>query len=185
MTMSRISLVERAWLKNQNGSAASIPLARYDAMVSQAMAEMAQEIANDPNERIRNQLKKDFTVTVTLGVGSLTASLTASEPMMDQSIHQATITSAESSQPWQYIPTFEVLSLSRPTYGLIYFTIKNGSIVATDLNGDLSALSTSATVSINYVPLPASLSGNLGLEEMAIATLARMAAGMEAQANAA
>lgn len=184
MSLSRTSLCDRAWLKNQSGPAAQIPLARYDAMVNQAMAIMAQAIASDPSERVRNQLKKDFLITVSSGVGSLTTALTASEPMLEQAINQATVTSADSSFPWQYIPTYEVLSLSRPTYGLIYFSIKNGSLVPTDTDGVLGSLSTTATVSANYVPLPATLSGNLDLEEQGIATLAKLVSGMESQVAA-
>lgn len=185
MTMSRQSLCDRAWLKNQTGPAASVPLARYDAMVSQAMAVMAQLVAANPNERVRNQLKKNFTVTVTNGIGSLTVATTAAEPMLDHTLNQATITSADSAQPWQYIPTYEVLSLNRPAYGLIYFTVRNGNIECSDLNGDLGVLDTSATLSANFVPLPETISGMLDLEELAIATLAKVVAGMEAQSVAA
>jgi hypothetical protein len=176
MSLSRTSLCDRAWLKNQSGPAASIPLARYDAHVSQAMAIVGEMIAASPNERTRNQLKKDFTIAVTSGVGDLTTSTTASEPMLDNALNQATITSADSSFPWQYIPTYEVLSLSRPTYGLIYFSVKNGNLVATDADGALGSLSTSATASCNFVPLPSSLSGSLDLEELGISTLAKLVA---------
>lgn len=183
MSLSRTSLCDRAWLLNQNGPAAHVPLARYDAMVNQAMTLLGEEIANSPVERMRNQLKKDFSITVTSGVGSLTTALTASEPMLDQAINQATITSADSSFPWQYIPTYEVLSLSRPTYGLIYFSVKNGNLVCTDTDGVLGSLSTTATASANYVPLPSSLSGMLDLEDRAITILAKLVAG-EAQVAA-
>lgn len=181
MTLSRTSLVDRAYLKNQSGPSAQIPYARYDAMVNQAMAVVGQLVAANPDERVRNQLKKDFSITVTSGVGSLTTAKSASEPMLDHALNQATITSADSDQPWQYIPTYEQLSLSRPTYGLIYFSVKNGSLVCTDTNGDLAALNTTATASCNFVPLPATLSGLLDLEELSVSTLARMVAGSEVQ----
>lgn len=182
--MSRASLVDRAYLKNQGGPAANIPLARYDAMVNQAMTLLGEEVANSPVERIRNQLKKDFSITVTSGVGSLITALTASEPMLDQAISQATVTSADSSFPWQYIPTYEVLSLERPTYGLVYFTVKNGSIICKDTDDVLGALTTTVTASANFVPLPSTLSGYLDLEERAIAILATLVAGMESQVAA-
>lgn len=185
MTMSRTSLCDRAWLKNQTGPAASVPLARYDAMVSQAMAGLGQLIAEHKDERVRNQLKKNFTITVTNGVGDLTTAKSASEPMLDHALNQATITSTDSEQPWQYFPAYELLALKRPAYGLVNYTVRNGNIECTDLNGDLNTLDTTATVSCNCVPLPATLSGKLDLEELAVSTLAKLVAGMEAQSVAA
>lgn len=179
MAMSRTSLIDRAWLRNQSRGAAAVPLARYDVLEPQSRTLMAQKIANDPSERVRNQLKKDFSLTVTLGVASLTASVTASEPMLDHALDKATVTSSDSTQPWQYLPDYSMLTLDRSTFGMIFFTVKNGSLICTDTLGALSSLTTTATASCNYVPLAATLSGNLDLEELAISTLADLAA-MEA-----
>lgn len=176
MIMTRQSLIDRAWLRNQSGPAANVPYARYDALEPQARAIMAAQIAADPSERVRNQLKKDFALTVTLGVASLTASVTASEPMLDNTLDRAVITSADSDEAWQYLPSYPELTLDRPTFGMIYFTVKNGSLIAKDTNGDLGVLSTTATCSANYIPLAATFSGNLDLEEAAIRALANLAA---------
>lgn len=137
---------------------------------------MAERIAADKDERVRNQLKKDFALTVTLGVADLSTFLVASEPMLDQALDKAIITSADATEPWQYLPDYSLLVLDRPTFGMVYFTVKNGSLLCTDTTGALSTLTTSATCSCGYVPLAATLSGNANLEELTIAMLADLAA---------
>jgi hypothetical protein len=91
---------------------------------------------------------------------------------------KAKITSADSTQAWQPLPDYMQLSLERPTFGMIYFTVDGTSLIATDTSGVLSALTTTATANTYFVPLPATLSGNLQLEEMAIEELSNLAAGM-------
>lgn len=175
MTMTRASLVQRAWLKNQAVSgAADIPLARYDVLEPQARAIMAQKIAVDPSERIRAQLRKDFSLSVASGVVSLTTVMTASEPLIDQALDRALITSTDSSYPWQYMD-YTLLTLERPAFGLIYYGVKSGNLHATDTTGVLGSLTTTATCNCGYVPLAATLSGDLTLEELAVASLAELA----------
>lgn len=178
MSLSRQSLVDRAYLRNQSlgGTVAAVPYARYDPLVPQAMTRLAKMVADSPMERLRNQLKKDFTVTVTSGAGSLTTPLTASEPLLDNAIDKATVTSADSDYAWQYLPTYELLTLQRPISGLVYFTVIGSSLKCTDpSSGAVASLSTTATLSANYIPLPATLSGYADLETMSIEVLAQMA----------
>ena len=177
MTLSRTSLVDRAYLRNLSRGV-TVPHGRYDAMVSQALEQMADNYANDPDERVRAQLRKDFNLGFAAGSGSLTPLITASEPFLDHAISTATITSSDSGYPWQYLPSYEELTLRRPTFGLIFYTVKSGNVVATDTGGSLGTLNTTATVSGNYVPQPSSISGNLDLEESAINALADLIAGI-------
>jgi len=175
--MSRTSLVDRAYLRNQSvgGPAAAIPYARYDVLAPQALTILAREVAGD--EMRADLLRKDFNLTVTSGTASLTTSLTANEPMLLGSLWLAKITSADSTYPWQYLPDFASLALSRTPYGLIYFTVEGTGLQCTDTTGAISSLSTTATANASFVPLAASLSGILDLEEAAINVLVTLAIG--------
>lgn len=177
--MSRTSLVDRAYLRNQNTPAAAIPYARYDAMVNQAMSLLAQEVAANQSQL----LQKDFSVTISSGLGSLTTSLTASEPMLLLSAPLAPIsdiTSSDATQPWQYLPGLDQIYLDRPTFGMVFYTVNGSDLIATDTTGALSSLSTTAVCHTYFVPLPASLSGTPQLEEWGIKSLADLVGGSNA-----
>lgn len=180
MTISRTSLVDRAYLRNLSRGVQT-PYARYDSLVSQAMSSLARKVAESGSDL----LKKDFSLGVSSGTYSLTTHLTASEPLLLGFLLKAKITSSDSSQPWQPLPDFAQLSLERPTFGMIYFTVNGTSVIAADTNGALSSLTTTATARTYFVPLPATLSGNLQLEEMAIEELSILAGGQDAGEQAA
>lgn len=177
MTISRQSLCDLAYLRNQSlgGTPASVPYARYDALAPQAMAALARRVAADKD--MADLLGKDFSLTVASGTAALTTFLTASEPLMLQFLQFAKITSADSNQPWQYLYDFTLLSLSRPTFGLIFYTIEGSSLQCTDTTGATGSLTTSATANASYIPLVASLSGIGDLEEMAVSILSQIATG--------
>jgi len=163
MAMSRQSLVDRAYLR------APLPTIKYDSLVPQAMTLLAREVAADP--LLQDSLSKDFSLTITGGAASLTSALTATEPMLIQFLPQAQITSSDSVLPWQFIPDLSQLDLDRPDLGLVYFTITGSNLLA-------SVSSTTATANASFVPLPATLSGNLDLEERAIRTLVALGTGV-------
>jgi hypothetical protein len=55
MTMTRTGLIERSWLRNQSRGVQT-PYARYDSLVSQAMANLARRVAESGSDL----LKTDF-----------------------------------------------------------------------------------------------------------------------------
>jgi hypothetical protein len=172
MTISRQSLVDRAYIRlTEKGYQCSF--LRLDAMVQGAMTSMAMKVAVSPDEQLRNELRKDFSLSVGSGVASLTASLIATEPMIGSALQRAMITSADSSFPWQFID-YTILTLERPAFGLIYFGVKGTSLFCSDTTGVLGALTTTATANASYVPLVATISGKADLEELAIQELVSM-----------
>jgi|SRR5882724_3345916 len=183
MTISRASLCDRSYLRNQSlgGAPASVPYARYDALAPQAMAVLARRVAADKD--MADLLRKDFSLTVASGTASLTTPLTASEPLMIQFLQFAKITSADSNQPWQYLHDFTLLSLSRPTFGLIFFTVEGSSLQCTDTTGATGSLSTTATANSSFIPLVATISGIGDLEEQSVQILAEMASGIGTGSN--
>lgn len=126
------------------------------------------------NPGMADLLKKDISLSVAGGFVSLSTFLEDSEPILLEFVKLARITSSDAVEQWQYVGDYGIFTLTRPSLGMVYFTISGNDLYAsTDV-----PLTTTANARTSYVPLASTLSGNLDLEEQAIKTLAQMMAGV-------
>lgn len=125
-----------------------------------ALQNLAEKIARDPRPDIRNLLRKDFSVTVTSGIGSLTTALTASEPLLINEIKAGNLFVTSGTTPCQWLPDRTQLGLTRPNF-FIWYTVDLSTIRTRNTDGLLTSLNTTITLSGNYVPLLSSVPATL------------------------
>lgn len=132
-----------------------------EGVLPQALRALARQVAYSPN---RELLRKDFSVSVASGTGDLTTALTASEPLLLECIDHAAIYGTSDTTPWQYLPDRVQLGLKRPSM-FVYFTVDKSTLRTRNTDGSLTSLTTTATVTSNYVPslanVPSSIEDDL------------------------
>jgi hypothetical protein len=121
-----------------------------------ALTMLAKQVAESKEPSVCQLLKKDFTVTVTGGTGSLTTPLTASEPILLEYLPQALAFTSNGLQ-LHYLPDRVQLNLERSNL-FIWYTVDNSTLRTKNTDGNLSTLATTVTITANYVPLIASVS---------------------------
>ena len=124
-----------------------------------ALSMLAERVAKSTEPSYSQLLKKDFAVTVTNGTGSLTTPLTASEPLLVEYLPQA-IAVTSSGVRLHYLPDRTQLELDRPRL-FIWYTVDNSTLRTKNTDGSLTSLSTTVTITANYVPTLASVPDNL------------------------
>lgn len=117
-------------------------------------------------------LRKDFSIVVASGVGSLTASLTAAEPLLAECLPNAHLVASTNTTPMQYLPDRFQLSLSRPLGFFIYFCNDQGTLRTRNTDGSLTSLNTTVTATAQYIPTIGNVPTQL--EDLFITTLADM-----------
>jgi hypothetical protein len=125
-----------------------------------ALHRFATNVAYSPRRWMRELLRKDFSVTITSGTGDLTASLTASEPLMIDRSWADNFFITSGTTPLQPLPDRTQLSFTRSTM-FIYYTIDGNTIRTRNTDGSLSSLSTTLTITGNYVPTLANVPDQL------------------------
>jgi hypothetical protein len=112
-----------------------------------ALSMLAKKVAESKEPSYCQLLKKDFSVTVTSGTGSLTTPLTASEPLLVEYLPQATVSTAGGVK-LHYLPDRTQLELDRPKL-LIWYTVDNSTLRTKNTDGSLSSLNTTVTITAN------------------------------------
>jgi hypothetical protein len=115
-----------------------------------ALSLLANKVAKSNEPSYSQLLKKDFTVTVTSGTGSLTTPLTASEPILVEYLPQAIAVTANGVK-LHYLPDRTQLELERPRL-LMWYTVDNSTLRTKNTDGSLLSLSTTVTITANYTP---------------------------------
>lgn len=121
-----------------------------------ALNRFGEKIANDPRTDIRNLLRKNFSVTITSGVGDLSTALTGAEPLIINEIMAGNSYVTNGTQPCQHLPDRTQLGLTRPNF-FIYYCIDSSNIRTRNTDGSLSSLNTTLTITGNYAPLLSSV----------------------------
>jgi hypothetical protein len=144
--MTTFELIDRVLSKLGEPSPVAGP--EIEGILPIALRSFALMTAAGPN---RELLRKDFTVTITAGVGDLDASLTDAEPLLLEAIANAEIYSTGGTTPWQFLPDRTQLGLVRPAL-FIYYTVEKSNLRTRNTDSSLTSLSTTATVTASYVP---------------------------------
>ena len=132
-----------------------------DAALPAALNAFGDKIAKDARPDIRNLLRKDFSVTITSGTGSLSTAFTASEPLIAENVKDGNLYVTSGTTPCQWLPDRTQLGLTRPAF-FIYYTIDGTTLRTRNItDGSLTSLSTTMTVTGNYVPLLSSVPSQL------------------------
>lgn len=173
MSMTSQQLIERA---TKRFPQVDLELrSRLYVLIPDALKSLGYQVMNSNDPMVKQKLIKDFTVTASAGTASLTTPLTASEPMILESLKSATMTHSTSDYPFQHLFDRQSLVLDRPSFGLIYDWVNGNTLRTRDTDGSLTALSGTVTISANYVPILTTVSGDQTLEEMLVEELVRVA----------
>jgi len=139
-----------------------------EALIPDALKKFAQIVAKNPD--IAPLLRKDFSIVVTSGTGSLVASLTAAEPMLEEFLDSAFLVTSTGVQ-LHHLPDRTQLSLKRPQM-IPYYTDDAGTLRTRNTDGSLTSLNTTITATAQYVPTIGDVPNQL--QELFIDTLALM-----------
>lgn len=153
--MTTFELIDRVLSKLGEPSPIAGP--EIEGILPLALRAFAVMIAAGPN---RELLRKDFSVTITAGVGDLTASLDAAEPLLLEAMQSAEIYSTGGTTPWQFLPDRAQLGLSRPNM-FVYYTVEKTNLRTRNTDSSLTSLATTATVTASYVPALSSVPSSI------------------------
>lgn len=117
--------------------------------------------------------RKDFTLTITAGVVSLTAHLSAAEPLILDLLKWADIRSTGSTHKWQWTGNRSTLSLQPSVTDLIHFTVEGISLYT-------NAVDATATCKTTFEPSLATVETQ-GLDDELVEILAGMVVPSTAQ----
>jgi hypothetical protein len=140
--MNTFEAIERAMLK----AGAPDPGPDGEAMLQDALQAYCREAAQDPHRR--HLVAKDFSITVTSGVGSLTTHRTASEPLIDEGWPFATVTISGETSCW--LPDKASLQMGRPKIKR-YHTVAGDSLLVRNTDGSLTSFTGTATANVAAV----------------------------------
>lgn len=179
MALTNLTAINRTLSRMaEDGAPAAYP-ADVLALIPDALKKFAQIVARNPD--IAPLLRKDFSVVVTSGTGSLVASLTAAEPMLEEFMDSAYLVTTAGIQ-LQHLPDRTQLNLARPTM-IPYWTDDAGTLRTRNTDGSLTSLNTTITITSQYTPLISSVPSQL--EELFIDTLTLMLKSRQAVPEAA
>lgn len=137
-------------------------------LIMEALERFARNEAKIPETA--QLLRKDFSVTVSAGVGSLTASLTAAEPLLAECLSSAYVVSSAGVQ-FHYLQDRVQLNLARPMM-IPYFINDQGTLRTRNTDGSLTSLNTTMTITSQYIPAIGSVPSQR--EEVFLNTLAEV-----------
>lgn len=173
MALTVLTAINRAIerLGENSPPGAQTPLidsADAQALIPDALKRFAEIVAQ--NSELAPLLRKDFSVAVSSGTGSLTAALTDTEPLLAKYLPMAYVVTSSGVQ-LHYLPDRTQLGLTRSNI-LPYFTNDEGTIRTRNTDGSLTSLSTTLTVTGQYSPTIGDVPTQI--EEMFIDVLAGM-----------
>jgi hypothetical protein len=155
-------------------------------LITDALEKTAEVVANNQNPNIRQLLRKDFTITVSSGTGSLAAAFADAEPPLLGALPSAYM-STSSGAVMQNLPDRQQLSLTRPLGFYVYWINDNGTLRTRNTDGSLTSLSTTVTGTVNYVPAITSINGKeletIFLDQLELMVKERFAVAQDAQAT--
>ena len=131
-----------------------------EGVVPNALRRFATNVAYNPKTWIRELLRKDFQITVTAGLGDLTTPLTANEPLIIDRTWASNLFVTNGTIPMQPLPDRTQLNLERPKF-FVYYTVDGNLLRTRNLDGSLTSLSTTVTITGNFVPLLANIPNQL------------------------
>jgi hypothetical protein len=161
------------WVLERLGSTEQeLPKPRIVSFIPSALQALANKVA-DPQGKtrqgVRELLRKDFSVSVTSGVGALTTPLTASEPLLLEFARGYLVyNTADTRYPYSYCADKGSLLDDRPL-GLGYFTINGTDLLVVTSVGSRTPTAT-YTVRAPYVPTLALLPGTLDDDFLGVLT---------------
>lgn len=157
-------------------------------LILDALEKTAEAVAGNSNPNTRQLLRKDFTITITSGVGSLATAFADAEPPLLSALPSAYMVTSGGAI-MQNLPDRQQLSLTRPQGFYIYWTNDNATIRTRNTDNSLTSLSTTVTGTVNYVPAITSINGKeletIFLDQLELMVKERFAVPQaEAQVNA-
>lgn len=168
MALTVLTAVNRAIERLGEGNTPVIEPADAQALIPDALKRLAGLVGQ--NAELAPLLRKDFSVTVTSGTGSLTTALTAAEPLLAKFLPMAYVVTSTGVQ-LHYLPDRTQLGLGRPMM-IPYYTNDEGTIRTRNTDGSLTSLSTTLTITAQYSPTIGDVPTQI--EEMFIDVLAGM-----------
>lgn len=172
MSLTNLTAIDRVLSRlNETGGPVILP-ADVLPLIPDSLKKFAQLVASMPESR--QLLRKDFSVTITSGTGSLAASLAATEPLLAEFLPSAYVVTATGVQ-LHYLPDRMQLTFARPTQ-IGYFTNDEGTIRTRNVSdGSLTSLSTILTITAQFVPTVGDVPSQL--EDLYLDTLEKMIKG--------
>lgn len=156
--MTTLELIDR--VLNKLGEPSNVAGPEIEAIIPSALSQFASQVANDSRPHMRELLRKDFSVTVTSGIGDLSTHLAASEPLIIENVPSAYLLVSSGLTPMQSLPDRVQLGLTRTT-AVIWYTIDGSTLRTRNTDGSLTTLTTTVTLTGNYVPTIAHLPDQL------------------------
>lgn len=147
--MTTLELVDQVLSRVGEPNKYNLAGPEIEGIVPVALAKFGDTVAADP--MIRELLKKDFSVTVTSGTGSLVAAFTATEPLLIECLPWSQVYGS-GAQPLQWLPDRVQLGLDRPRM-FAYYTVDKSTLRTRNTDGLLTSMSDTLTISGNYTPL--------------------------------
>lgn len=168
MALTNLTAINRALAYlDEDGTPAAYP-ADVQTLIGDALKKLALTVAAHPDNR--QLLRRDYSITITSGTGSLATALATTEPPLIEALPSAHLLITSGTNPMQYLPDRAQLSLTRPLGFFIYWTNDESTIRTRNTDGSLSSLSTTITATCNYIPLISSVPTQL--EDQFVALLA-------------
>ncbi len=168
MALTTLTAINRAIERLGEGAAPVIEPADAQALIPDALKRFAELVAQ--NAELAPLLRKDFSVSVSSGMGSLTTALTDSEPLLARFLPMAYVVTSAGVQ-LHYLPDRTQLGLERPRM-IPYYTNDAGTIRTRNTDGSLTSMNESLTVTGQYSPTIGDVPTQI--EEMFIDVLAGM-----------
>lgn len=116
-----------------------------------ALSLLGKRTAESKQSSIPQLLKKEFTVTVAAGVGSVTTALTADEPLLPEYLPQALAYTSDGVL-LHFLPDRVQLGLERSKL-VMWYTVDSSTFRTKDRSGSENSLNTTVTITANFTPL--------------------------------
>lgn len=169
MALTNLTAIDRAISRFAEGDQPIVFPSDVLPLITDSLKRFAQIVAGNP--QTAPLLREDFIVTVTSGTGSLSASLSAAEPLLAEFLPMAYVVTSGGVQ-LHYLADRTQLNLARPTM-LGYFINDEGTIRTRNMSdGSLTSLSTTLTITGQFVPTIGDVP--VQLEELYLNVLAEM-----------
>lgn len=159
MALTNLIAINRALAYlDEAGTPAAYP-ADVQTLIGDALKRFAVVVA--ASETDRQLLRKDYSITITSGVGSFAAAMATTEPPLIEAIPTAYLVITSGASPMQYLPDRAQLTLTRPLGFFIYWSYDEGNLRTRNTDGSLTSLSTTVTATMQYIPLISSVPSQL------------------------
>lgn len=138
--------------------------ADLEGLIPKVLERTAEMVAVHPNPNVRQLLRKDFSISIASGVGSLASAFADAEPPLLSALPLAYMVTT-AGDLMHNLPDRVQLGLTRPVGFFIYWTNDNSTLRTRNKDGSLTSLTTTVTGTTQYVPAITSVNGK-ELEEI-------------------